>query len=160
MKKYIFLDIDGVLVMDFNNYDLEKNRCNFDLLAVENLNHLISKTDAQIIVSSCWRYHYRNNLKGLQDLFKDYNFKYANNIIGTTPSISFPKLEVTMSVPRGIEIEYWLRQHTDTIDQYRYVIIDDDGDMMLWQKDNFIQTKTDEGLTFNVANKCIEILNK
>jgi hypothetical protein len=66
-----------------------------------------------------------------------------------------------MSVPRGIEIKYWLRQNSKSlVDQYRYVIIDDDNDMMLWQKDNFIQTDSDKGLTFKLANDCIKILNE
>jgi hypothetical protein len=41
---------------------------------------------------------------------------------------------------------------------YSYVILDDDGDMMLWQRYNFVQTKTFKGLTTPLTNKAIEIL--
>lgn len=164
MNKYIFLDIDGVLVTDFDkeNYDLNKNEYKFNLMTVENLNYIIEKTNALIIISSCWRYHYmkNNDIKGLQDLFKENGFLFSNRITGMTPKIWF-KDEIQMSVPRGIEIKYWLRQNSKSlVDQYRYVIIDDDNDMMLWQKDNFIQTDSDKGLTFKLANDCIKILNE
>jgi hypothetical protein len=161
MNKYVFLDIDGVMVSDFGDYDLAEKHHNFNLMAVENLNYIVEKTNALIIISSCWRFHYCNNLKGLQDLFEQYQFQYANRIIDITPKIRYnDEYDFKMTVPRGCEIECWIRQNTKSIDQYRYVIIDDDGDMMLWQAKNFIQTETEKGLTFKLANDAIKILNE
>lgn len=43
---------------------------------------------------------------------------------------------------------------------YTYVIIDDDIDMMYFQKDWFVNTDAYEGLTLKKAKECIQILNK
>lgn len=40
-----------------------------------------------------------------------------------------------------------------------YVIIDDDGDMLLEQKDNFVKTYWADGLTAIHVGKAIKILN-
>ncbi len=46
MKKYIFLDFDGVI-----NTQNDK----FDKKAVANLRRLLVRTDAKVVISSTWR---------------------------------------------------------------------------------------------------------
>ena len=63
--KIIFLDIDGVLnsekwyieIFDKNLYPNLENYplCEFDPLAIEQLNLLTDKTNAKIVISSTWR---------------------------------------------------------------------------------------------------------
>ena len=42
---------------------------------------------------------------------------------------------------------------------FSYVILDDDTDMLYDQKDNFIHTECVNGLTKELADKAIKILN-
>ncbi len=45
-------------------------------------------------------------------------------------------------------------------DQLRYAILDDESDMLLWQKDHFFQTSFENGgLTEEIAKKVTEHLN-
>lgn len=162
MKKFIFLDIDGVIAGDDEwGVMLEDKSCPFNREALNNLELVIeAMPTAQIIISSTWRKG--QSIGELQRLFKVRGFKYWNSISGKTEVLSFEKLdgrfvEFYMPMPRGCEIEHYLRTNTDRIDQYKYVIFDDGSDMMYWQKDSFVHTK-DHLLTFADAQKAIEIL--
>ena len=162
MKKFIFLDIDGVIAGDEEwGVMLPDNSCPFNREALDNL-ELVVKADlkVKIIISSTWRKG--QSLDELQRLFKIRGFKYWRNIAGKTAVLSFEKqgekfVESNMPMPRGCEIEYYLRTNTDRIDQYKYVIFDDGSDMMYWQKDSFVHTR-DHLLTLKDAQKAIEIL--
>lgn len=59
-------------------------------------------------------------------------------------------------VPRGVEIKRYLNEHEDI---EKYVIFDDDADMLLEQAPYFIQTDAIEGLSELDAEKAINILN-
>ncbi len=70
---------------------------------------------------------------------------------------------------RGVEIREYIEEHvrikdyTSTAYQHEftnYVILDDDSDMLLWQKDNFVQTDGQRGLTKSDVWKAINILNR
>lgn len=60
---------------------------------------------------------------------------------------------------RGVEIHNWLKDNTDKwfdvnyYDFYRYAIIDDDSDMLLWQQNHFFHTDNYSGLTHNTCYK-------
>ena len=73
------------------------------------------------------------------------------------------------SIPRGCEIDYWLREDRKfSIESY--VILDDDDDMLLSQRNNYVQCSgnTDHedcidigyGLTKICMKKAISILNR
>jgi len=60
---------------------------------------------------------------------------------------------------RGVEIYNWLSKNTmkwfgvHSHDFYRYAIIDDDSDMLLWQQHHFFHTDNYSGLTPNTCYK-------
>lgn len=64
-----------------------------------------------------------------------------------------PRLESRF---RGEEIDKWLKEKQK---QYRYVILDDDSDMLDAQRNNFIHTDWKVGLTEENVSKAIRILN-
>lgn len=158
MDKYIFLDIDGVL--NSEQYYLEKPQhkrwrefkdkldkhiawgvCNIDPKAVKLLNILVTETNARIVVSSSWR--------------GDYTLQTVFSLAGIIEPIygETPRLESRF---RGEEIDKWLKERQEP---YKYVILDDDSDMLDTQRNNFIHTDWKVGLTGENVNKAIEILN-
>jgi len=48
----------------------------------------------------------------------------------------------------------------DHQNEYNYCIIDDDTDMLYEQRNNFVNTDPQTGLTLDNVSKVIEILNK
>ena len=158
--KVIFLDIDGVLnseqfweeqTQSFR-YTAALNEgktddeisvvANFDPVAVEWLNYIVAKTDAEIVVSSTWR--------------SDYNIQFKLRYAG----IKKPMYGITpfsKDRHRGTEIKKWLDDHPEVT---HYVIIDDDNDMLDEQLNNFVQTSWAEGLNKECADRAVEILNK
>ena len=184
--KIIFLDIDGVL----NSYEWyierqqnpkfepksmsrdEFKRWEFSPALVLNLNEIIEQTGAKIVVSSTWRRGY--DIEGLQKLFKSVGI--IGEVVGLTPSMHSPKgVKENYTIPRGCEISYWLKSHgfqrinwskekqLEYLEKSfvkNYVIIDDDSDMLLCQREHLVKTTSREGLTENLSNECIEILNK
>lgn len=165
MKRYIFVDFDGVLAgeEEWKSLLLDGN-CPFNKQALDNLEYVIESFDepVDIIVSSSWRHGM--SVEDLQDLFKERGFKYYQNVIDKTRSLQFQKdnevnIQWYMSVPRGCEIEEWIESHIDRfVDQFKYVILDDGSDMLYWQRNNFILTKQDDLFTKENAQQAVEIL--
>ena len=109
--KIIFLDIDGVICVDYIGHD--EFGMYFQPHFVDNLKRLIEKTGAKIVMSSTWRY---DGLEYVRKLWKDRNL--PGEIIDITPNINIFK--------RGAEIKSWLETHKDLWSNY--VILDDDLD--------------------------------
>lgn len=178
--KIIFLDIDGVLNV------ISQGRDEFGSLFHKhfeyNLKKIIKETNAKIVISSSWR---KNSLSEMQKIWEYRNL--AGEIIDVTPSLYLKhggciqfyndKLQRHpterihgYSIPRGCEIEYWLNNENGKYDIESYVILDDDTDFLLSQKDKFVQCSgniEDEdcidngyGLTKKCMEKAIQILNK
>ena len=66
---------------------------------------------------------------------------------------------------RGNEIHSWIKDNEALTgeayhDYKNYVILDDDSDMLYWQRNNFVHTSWKKGLTEEEAEKAITILNK
>lgn len=158
MDKFIFLDIDGVLNSEqFYEEKTQQERfeelrkefeddiaymlANIDLKAVELLNKLTDATKAKIVVASSWRACF-----DLQDIFNYAGIKEP--ISGITPYLS--------SGHRGREISEWLKNIKKP---YKYVILDDDNDMLEEQLNNFVQADWREGLTDKDISKAIKILS-
>jgi len=159
MNKYIFLDIDGVL----NSEEWYEERAHvkypqseFCPKNIELLNDLIEKTGAEVIISSCWRIG--ETVENLQGIMESCGFKHT--IKDFTPVLSFGK--GWNSVPRGAEIQEWLWKNAeyDYHQTVRYVIIDDDGDMLLDQAENFFQTDRRCGLSVTIVYKAARFLNR
>lgn len=167
MNKYIFLDIDGVIAtpetLEDGMWGLTK-RCQ-DLLG-----RILNETNANIVLSSSKRL---NRLDDTIKYMKDEGFEYYDKIIGITIR-AYQYLDRTksihLSIPRGVEIKQWIDTHVHSNNgkdynrkqlksDYNYIILDDDSDMLLEQKDNFIQCDSMLGLNEELTLKAIQILN-
>lgn len=155
-RKIIFLDIDSVVNSE-NWYNKTKGMSgDFDPEAIALLNQLES-IGAEVVVSSSW------GNDGVEQL-KNVGLKLP--ILGCTKKLHY---QFDWAC-RGNEIDYWLTQNFGGIGtsfgrsygngDYEYVIFDDDSDMLLGQKDNFIQTSRETGITQKDIDKAIAILER
>lgn len=147
MKRFIFLDIDGVLTtcgfVHINGSYLDDNKCML-------INKLCDDTNAKIVISSSWGY-----CDDTIEKLKKHGLNTDNVIDGTV------HLEHGRDyLCRGNSIAKWLSEHVKWNDDYEYVIFDDDTDMLLSQIDNFIHTDGENGLTEDDIKKATEILLK
>lgn len=169
--KLIFLDIDGVLnsTLFWREYPQADRRkyyktihpegnvsgADIDKTAIEMLNKMVGQTGCQIVISSTWRRVHE--LSEIQSMFEHNGFNYQ--IFGKTPILKCQGL----SVPRGLEIKAFLinnfPDHKER-DKVRYVILDDDSDMLLWQKDNYFQVDPYCGLTPSIVYRATRFLNR
>ena len=134
--KIIFLDIDGVLNSKtyYKTVDRTKKDWNrFNPLAVEMIKRLIEEFKSSIVISSTWRFAFVKELKN--ELIKSGLVKYLHKDWKTPEA--YPS-------HRGEEINLWLDNHPEAID---YVIIDDDENILEEQKNWFIRTDINEGMT-------------
>ena len=172
-KKFLFLDIDGVLNTWRYNRQLlsdgvigfDDNGFLFDPKAVKNLRYIIESTSAKIVISSTWRF---DGLQAMSKLWNDRNL--PGKLVGITPHLTIAQIEnldtneVYQKHPsgsRGMEIDEWLRLNTDNIlEPYTYAIIDDEDDFLLCQAEHIAFTNPEMGITRETADRVIEILNK
>jgi len=148
--RIIFLDIDGVLNCQlhyekkqgttFIEHHICKERVGW-------LNELCSELGAKVVVTSTWRLG--RTLNEMQDVLKEAGGSFE--VISVTPN-----LRADHSV-RGNEILKWIKDNEELVgpyyDYFNFVIIDDDSDMLLSQKNNFFQTDTYSGLTPTICYK-------
>ena len=172
-KKYLFLDIDGVLNTWRYNKQLKKsgvtvyddNGFLFDPEAVSNLHYIIESTNAYIVISSTWRF---DGLQAMSKLWNDRNL--PGKLIGITPHLTIAQIEnldtneVYQKHPsgsRGMEIDEWLRLNTNKmLEPYTYAIIDDEDDFLLHQAEHITFANPEIGITREAADKVIGILNR
>lgn len=136
--KIIFLDIDGVVIPV--TYLLSGN-INAAPRCVENLNRLVERTGADIVVSSTWR---ELGLEKVTAYLREWGV--IGNIIDITPFLE--------GRPRGHEIKAWLdgQQHVSA-----FVILDDNYDMAELS-DYLVLTDYETGLTRADAETAVSIL--
>lgn len=164
---FVFVDVDGVLNNEIwyaseecrkINQETEYFRRNFDPRCVDLLNSLTDKTGAKIVVSSSWRTG--RTVEELQQLFSSVGI--TGKVIDKTPRLCFGNEGYDKSVPRGCEIKAWLESNKGILStkfsKAKYVILDDDSDMLLWQRDKFLQVDSYCGLTYNIIEKAVHIL--
>lgn len=158
MDKLIFLDIDGVIAID----DSDNGNFEWGLvdLMQKRLRQILEATNAKIVISSSWRSW---ALKDTLLHFKKEGFWFCKEIVGQTPrglqimdTIIDDGNPVFWSVPRGYEIDYYLDQLPNKV---QYVILDDESDMLYNQRNNFLQTDINTGLTETIVDEAIKILN-
>ena len=154
--KVIFLDFDGVITTYKSKYRLDEEKMKL-------IEHICNKTDAYIVISSSWRmWTLEDTIKDITDTSKwsvPVPFTPIERVVGVTSrmySFKGDDKKTHFRVPRGVEIERYLDEHED-ID--KYVIFDDDSDMLLEQAPYFVKTNTEIGITEEDVKKAIEILN-
>lgn len=166
MKKYIFLDIDGVLNSEHTlDQTSEANASIISDQLVKNLSYLVEKTDAKIVLSSSWRTYFDDNIDKPINIWAIYLTqalaKHNLKLHDATPFVKGP-----FSSERGLEIKTYI----DEYDIKKYVVIDDEEfsdfrthlDMSRFIQTTFGNENTsikEEGLSKEVATKAIEILN-
>lgn len=160
MDKLIFLDIDGVLnnfAMSYSDeyYKLINNistiRGRLSSTNIKNLNYITDKTGAKIVISSSWRV--LSDLDEMRDILA--NAGVTGEIIGVTPELGSDTL-------RGNEIHRYIKDNYSVGDyqqKLRYVILDDDSDILYWQRNNFFLCDFFCGLSPGVAYKAVRFLN-
>lgn len=169
MEKYLFLDIDGVIaVMDETNQSHEWGIVDSKQKL---LGKILEQTGAKIVLSSSWR---KITVEETKEYMTKKGFLFSDDIIGVTIR-SYHYLDkskkIHLSIPRGVEIKQWIDANIHSEngknfsrkkigEDFNYVIIDDDSDMLLEQKDHYIQTDSIIGLTEDDTLKVIKILNK
>lgn len=154
--KVIFLDIDGVLIPVSGTGNNGFNGRNID-----NLNELIKKTGAKIVISSDWRD------KGI-DYVKNvlYNSGVRGDIIGMTPRFKInDEIYGEIKVPRGLEIQKWIEKFNSfdgkNLDYVlNYVILDDHMDMLVEQLDHMIEIDQSKGFDGKALKDALTILEK
>ena len=116
-----------------------------DERAIVQLKKIVEATDAEIVLSSSWRWyketrdkiHYQLRLKGI-------------DFVDTTPR----ETDITMS--RGAEIKAWLDNHPEV---EKFVILDDDELQIEEYLPYHVKTNFKYGLTREKAAEAIKILN-
>lgn len=179
--KVIFLDIDGVLnseewaVRRFEEMSTDAIENSypygeFDKKLVVNLNKIVRETNAKVVISSSWRQG--RTMEELQKILDNKGF--IGEVIDMTPCMGAP-LGFGYTVPRGCEIDWWLEQkgkfqrinwsveeqlkYEQRATVKNYVILDDDSDMLYNQREHFVRTSWKFGLTEDLADLAIKILN-
>lgn len=156
--KIIFLDFDGCITT-------VKSRWHFDPEKMALLGEILVATDAKIVITSSWR---RYTLEDTIDFITNREvergcvpFAFPDKVIGVTHrmyAFCYPNMDKHYGVVRGEEIRRW--QEENDACECPYVILDDDTDMLLWQKDNFVKTDCEKGLSRRNVKRAIAILNR
>jgi len=136
----IFLDIDGVL----NCHDL-LYREGMDAIGdefLDRLRHIVSRTEAQLVLSSMWRLS-EKNLNLVKKALSTRNLVLLDCTIEIERGWEF--------VRRSEEIQEWLDRHPEV---QKFAILDDWDDAAI--NGNFFQTNMDDGLTDEIAKKIME----
>lgn len=147
--KCLFLDFDGVLnnigqmVSPHSRQNRIADEDGLDQTAIGILRWIIEMTDASIVISSTWRYLHKDPLWFIH-MFEAYGWDEAP-VVDITPDLR--------SGYRGDEIQQWL-DSSET--PFKYVIVDDDSDMLFHQP--FVNVNAVTGLTLYDAIKIIDIL--
>lgn len=149
--KVIFLDIDGVLNsnrsakalggMPWPGKAKDRDWHLFDPVAVGLLQKACEETGAVCVLSSSW------HASDPQDL-SDLENRLEVQIVGVTP-------DSRGSEVRGEQIHMWLCGHPEV---EAWAIIDDDADMLEYQKEFFVKTSFREGLLFEHYMRLVSIL--
>ena len=136
--KVIFMDIDGVLN---TNSDREISNDKLKLLS-----ELVSKTGADVVLSSSWRNwwnHPKTNIPG--SFITKWKKQFLDNNISIT-------LTTELECPKNLSIEKFITQH----DIKSFVVLDDQN---VFDK-NLVQTNGDIGLTQIDCQKAAQLLLK
>jgi hypothetical protein len=152
-NKIIFIDIDGV--MNCKNWYIHqvkrlKSQPIVDIMpsAIKQLNRIVDAVpEVKFVISSTWRQHVQDI--GAWNVFF-HLLKCKAKIIGITPKLSSY---------RGTEILCWLIEYKCHHQLDSFVIIDDDDDMELLMP-RLCLCNNDFGLTKEVADKAIKMLNE
>lgn len=156
--KLLFLDIDGVLDGEtFHHGPKDKQGFPFDRIdhkCVQRIEKIVVNTGCKVVISSTWRESW--DINSFNQLFKDFNSHV--DVFGVTP------VHHGNYKNRGSEIYEYLKNNESALNKRwyeytEYVILDDDCDMLYYQRNNFIFVDRTVGLTEKDCKQAIMILN-
>ena len=170
MTKYIFLDFDGVLNTEFYQNQLisqgkpwgDENGAFFDPKAVMQLKRIVDATCADIVIESSWKYL---GLKALRDMWAAR--RLPGRLIDITPFTASDSwlltaepndIDIEMGHCKGIEIASWLLENASK--EVPYIIVDDEYVILESQLPHFILTNPYDGITKEIADRAIGMLNE
>ena len=116
-----------------------------DERAIVQLKKIVEATDAEIVLSSSWRWY-----KETRDKIHHQLRQKGIDFVDTTPR----EIDITMS--RGAEIKAWLDNHPEV---EKFVILDDDELQIEEYLPYHVKTNFKYGLTREKAAEAIKILN-
>lgn len=128
--KVLFLDVDGVLNSE-RDYEVVSDRdtsifYRLNRKQIDMVHEIIKETGCKIVLSSSWR------------------LMYGGRKALTCWGIPIHDVTPSLEGCRGAEIKAWLDAHPEV---ERYVIIDDDSDMLDEQLRHFEHTTFEHGMT-------------
>lgn len=147
--KILFMDVDGVLNTQESFKKNPKVHFPIDPYCAFLVGKIQLDTDCKVVLSSSWRHHKES-------------VAYINERV-------VPILDITghcCSGIRGAEIYSWIEKNVpwDVRKEggpFRYAILDDDSDMLMWQEEHFFKTSfTNGGLTKEIAEAVTSHLNR
>lgn len=146
----IFLDVDGVL----NSFESQSRGTAPRALllpdCVKHFNSIIEATEAQIVLSSAWKYYIlcgHMTLHGFERLLRSHGVR--GDLIGHTCADD-------EADERGEQIRLWKKANLSP--WHPYVVIDDFDDDISSRGLNFVQTNGAVGLTEADARRAIELI--
>lgn len=156
-SKYIFLNIDGVLVTNeqyFQKEDKEWSCKKFDKKCVKVLNQILYMTDAEIIISSDWKGHY--DLPTLRKIFKHFGVNCEIiDVTGNLWKVKYFSLD-ELEQCRSEEILQYVKEKNIK----NWVAIDDLPMQELLPEENFVHCpRPNEGIKqSNIREKILKKL--
>lgn len=145
-KHVIFLDIDGVLNCLGSVLALGDPNHHLDPVSVGLLSRICKETDALVVVSSSWRIG--RTVKQLQHELQNLGaYKLAERFVGKTGD--------GHNGHRGRQIRQWIE---DNVHTGRYVIVDDDSDILPEQAPFFVHTSWEDGFRARHYQEAMKIL--
>ena len=168
--RVIFLDCDGVLNshqffqsaeqrQDAAEGGLSFGEAQLDPAALALLDRIVEQTGATIVISSSWRHIWK--WQDIAQMFKKRGMENWDFVIDQTPG--------SQNDNRGDEVQDWLdtrwgRERQVVDDHYEpitsFVIIDDTDEFSTTQRQNFVKTNPQVGLTQADAQRAIQILKR
>lgn len=149
MSKVIFLDFDGVLCTARQCVASGERGviAGLDPVALRFLDRICAKHDIKVVISSTWRQG--GNAREFYQLF------CAASCIDLASAIHKNwRTDSIQGCTRGQEIEKWLSENECD----GYLILDDDTDMLEYQKPFFVNTDCRNGMLFDHYVQCLKVL--
>ena len=134
--KVIFLDIDGVLNTN-SDKEISTDKLKF-------LSELVSKTGAEVVLSSSWRNWWNNPKTNIPGSFIT---KWKKQFLDNNLSIT---LTTELECPKNLSIEKFIIRH----DVKCFIVLDDEPIDI----SNLVQTNGDVGLTQFDCQKAVHLL--
>ena len=149
--KVIFLDFDGVICTRRQALASGERGVisGLDPVALGFLNRICRDYKIQIVISSTWRMCGKKTRRSFYELFACAGYVDLGRAIHKdwrTPNLP--------DATRGHEIEIWLSDNECD----DYVILDDDSDMLDYQKPRMVTTDSHNGMLFEHYEKTMELL--